>query len=84
MQQVPNPFIVTPIRETAPETTVGDVIFGALGLAGVMAVAAVVLGLVVATVLILWHRRRRPEADHLPPVSPLAGRSSLPPTTPDR
>lgn len=81
-QQPQDPFIVTLIREPTPETTVGDIIVGALGLTGVMFVVALVLGASLALLLILWHRRRRPEMNHLPSVNPLiagsGGRRSTP------
>jgi len=73
-----SPFIVTVIPEETPETTVGDIILGALGLTGVMFLAALVLGGLVAVGLVLWHKRRRPEADHLPPVSPFIAESTAP------
>lgn len=81
--QTPEPFIVRPIREAAQETTLADVVVGALGLTGVMVLIALVLGVAVALVMIGWHRKRPPEADHLPSVSPLVGRSSVPPSRPD-
>ena len=82
--QAPDSFIVRPIREAAPETTLADVVVGALGLTGVMVIVALVLGVIVAGLMITWHRRRRPEDDHLPSVSPFAGRSNAPPSLPDR
>jgi hypothetical protein len=82
--QAPDPFIVKPIREAVPETTLADVVVGALGLTGLMVLVALVLGLVVAALMIGWHRRRPPEDDHLPSVSPFAGRSNAPPSLPDR
>lgn len=84
IQTPPSPFIVTPIREASQEATVGDVILGALGLTGLMVLAALALGALLAFGLILWHRRHRPEDDHLPAVSPFAGRSNAPPSAPDR
>ena len=75
------PFIVSVIREETPETTVADVIIGALGLTGVMFLTAVVLGGLVAFGLVLWRKRRRPETDHLPPVSPFMADPGSPPSS---
>ena len=77
MQQ--DAFIVTPIRETTPETTVGDIILGALGLTSVLFAIALVLGGVCAVLLIAWHRRRPPSDHHLPSVSPLTAPRADPP-----
>lgn len=78
-----DPFIVTVIQEETPEASVGDIIIGALGLTGVMFLSALVLGAVVAVGLVLWHRRFRPEDDHLPPISPSISQSGdVPPSSP--
>ncbi|MEZ5317088.1 MAG: hypothetical protein R2752_06770 [Vicinamibacterales bacterium] len=79
--QTPQPFIVTPIREPAPEMTVADVILGAIGLTGVMVLVALLLGGIVALLLVAWHRRRPPESDHLPSVSPFTPGADVPPTS---
>jgi hypothetical protein len=76
----PQPFIVTPIREAVPETTVADVVLGALGLTGIMVLVAILLGAVVALLLMAWHRRRPPEGDHLPSVSPFTPGAEAPPS----
>ncbi|NQW04064.1 MAG: hypothetical protein HQ485_08550 [Acidobacteria bacterium] len=68
--QEAQPFIVEIIRPPAQETTVADVLIGALGLAGVFALAALPLGLVAGYLLIQWHARKRPEDDHMPHVGP--------------
>ena len=81
MQQTPEPYIVRVVREPVPETTVGDVILGALGLTGVLLLIALVLGAVLAFVLVRWHHRHPPEHDHLPPVSPFVADSSGPPSS---
>lgn len=80
MQQ--EPFFVEIIREPAPQTTVGDIIIGALGLTGVMLLIAMLLGALVAGGLVLWHRKRRPEDDHLPSVSPFTPDPNVPPSSP--
>jgi hypothetical protein len=68
----PQPFVVKVIRPPeAAETTVGDVIFGSLGIAGVLLVIALLLGGVMAAIRVGWHRLRPPADNHLPPVSPL-------------
>ena len=84
MQQNPEPYIVRVVREPVQETTVGDVILGALGLTGVLLLIALVLGAVLAFVLVRWHHRHPPEHDHLPPISPFVPDSSGPPSSPPR
>jgi hypothetical protein len=75
--QDPKPIIIQLTPKPAETTNIGDVIVGALGVAGAITVAAVVLGCVVAVGLVIWHRMHPPAADHLPPVSPL-----IPPSPP--
>jgi len=70
LPQEAKPFIVEIIRPPTEELTVVDVLVGALSLAGVFAVAAVPLGLMVGYALIQWNRRRRPESSHMPHISP--------------
>jgi hypothetical protein len=82
VQQPPDAFIVSVIREPTPETTVADIVVGALGLTGVLFLIALVLGGAFALLLVLWHKRRRPEDDHLPPVSPVTAGSSRPRSSP--
>ena len=65
------PFIVTVIQKPAPQTTLADVVIASLGVVGVATIGAAVLGAVVAFLLVRWNRRHPPEADHLPPISPL-------------
>jgi hypothetical protein len=79
--QTPEPYIVRVVREPAPETTLGDVILGALGLTGVLLLIALVLGALLAFVLVRWHHRHPPERDHLPPISPFVPDSSAPPSS---
>lgn len=66
----PQPFIVEIVRPPAEETTIADLLVGSLGLAGALALVAVPLGLILGYVLIRWNQRRRPDADHMPHVSP--------------
>jgi hypothetical protein len=68
--QEAKPFIVEIIRPPTEETTVVDVLVGSLGLAGAFALAAVPLGLIVGVLLIRWNKRRRPESEHMPHISP--------------
>jgi len=75
-------IIVRIIPEATPETTVGDIIIGALGLTGVMFIIAVALGGICAFLLISWHRHRPPSDNHLPSVSPLSGSPDSRPTSP--
>jgi hypothetical protein len=66
-------FVVTVIPSTpAARTTVGDILIGSFALAGVLLVLALMLGVGVALVRVLWIRAHPPEHDHLPPVSPYA------------
>ena len=67
--QDPPAIIVTLVDKPTPQTDYGDVIISALGLAGALAVLALVLGAVVAVILVQWNRRHRPEADHMPQIS---------------
>jgi len=58
------------IRPPADEQTIPGLIINALGLAGAFALAAIPLGLIVGYLLIRWNKRRPPESDHMPHVSP--------------
>lgn len=70
LPQTPTPFIVEIIRPKAEEQTIPGLIISSLGLAGVLAIAAIPLGLIAGYLLIKWNKRRPPEADHMPHVSP--------------
>ena len=64
-------FVVTIIPATpAEEQGVSDVILGSLGVAGSLLMIALVLGVVVAGLRVVWNRRHPPADDHLPPVVP--------------
>ena len=69
--QNPGPVIVTIAPKPDPGMTFVDVILGSFGITAICILAAAILGLVLAFVLIRWHRRHPPEHDRLPPVSPL-------------
>jgi hypothetical protein len=60
--QQPEPIIVRVVEQPVHETTISDVIFGSLGLVGVLLVAAAFLGLVLGGGLILFKRLRRRDA----------------------
>jgi hypothetical protein len=61
--QVPaNPIIVRVVEQPVHETTIADVIFGALGLVGVLVVSAAVLGVLLGGGLILYKRLRQRDA----------------------
>lgn len=66
--QTEGAIIVRLIEPPAPEVTVGDVILGSLGVAGVMTLAAVVLGVLVGWLLIRRSRARGLEAEHPPSI----------------
>ena len=65
--QTDGAFIVRLVEEPAAEVGVADVILGALGVAGVMTLAAVVLGALLGGLLILRSRRRGMQQDDQPP-----------------
>jgi hypothetical protein len=60
--QPPPPVIVRVVEQPVHETTISDVIFGSLGLVGVMLVAAALLGLILGGGLILLKRLRHKDA----------------------
>lgn len=71
LQDTPPPsIIVTIAQEPARETTLADVVLGSLGVVAVLVLLAVLLGGVMSMLLVYWHKRHRPEDDHLPPVVP--------------
>jgi hypothetical protein len=55
-----NPIVVDVIKQppVAREITMGDVVLGAMGFAGVIMVAALIAGLLVGAVVIYIKRRR--------------------------
>jgi ABC-type phosphate transport system permease subunit len=61
-------FVVEIIRPETPEVTVVDLLVSSLGLAGVLALVAVPLGLLAGWWLIRRSKRHRPEADHMPSI----------------
>jgi len=65
-------FIVRLVEPPAREVTVSDVIIGALGVAGVMTVAAVLLGALVGWLLIRRSRNRGIEQEHPPSIHPFS------------
>ena len=91
LPQTPQPFIVEIIRPPAEEQTVTGLLINSLGLAGALALVAIPLGLIAGYLLIRWNRRRPPDADHMPHISPSfsAGHAELneptdPPSSPVR
>ena len=68
MQQAPDPIMVKLVEQPAAEVTVGDVILGSLGIAGLMTLAAIVLGAIVGLVLIRRSRNRGIEHEHPPSI----------------
>jgi hypothetical protein len=80
-QPQPSPFVVTVIREPAPEMSVPELIIGSLGIAGSLLLLALVCGAVAGVALVVWNKFHPPVDRHLPSVSPQVpvGR---PPNTP--
>ena len=62
LQQGASPIIVRVVEQPVHETTLADVIFGSLGLVGILLVSAAVLGVLLGGGLILWKRLRKQDA----------------------
>ena len=58
LQQPPGPIIVRVVEQPVHETTISDVIFGSIGLVGVLLVAAALMGLLLGFGLIAVKRLR--------------------------
>jgi len=54
----PTPVIVRVVEQPVHETTLADVIFGSLGLVGILLVSAALLGLILGGGLIMFKRLR--------------------------
>ena len=66
----PESFVVTIAQTPADEVTLAEVIFGSFGLVGALTALAIVLGAALSFLMVVWNRRHRPEADHMPSVAP--------------
>jgi hypothetical protein len=75
----PESFVVTVAETPADEVTLAEVIFGSFGLVGALVALALLLGAALSLVLVVWHRRHRPEEDHMPSVAPMAATGSSAP-----
>ena len=53
------PIIVRVVEQPVKETSLADIIFGAIGLVGVLLITAALLGAVLGGALILLNRMRR-------------------------
>jgi hypothetical protein len=84
VQASPSSIVVTVVQQPARQTTLGDVVFGALGIAGVLLLLALLLGAVFSSLLLVWNRRHPPEDRHLPSVSPLTSRPDVHRSSPAR
>ena len=82
--QRPDAFMVTVIRPPERETTVADVIIGSLGMAGALLLLAVLLGAVVGTLLVLWHRFWPRDWRSMPSVAPTFTTADVPPSSRSR
>ena len=58
MIQPSDPIVVRVLEEPVPETTVADVILGALGLTGVLLMAALLFGLLLGFLMVARRRLR--------------------------
>ena len=58
MLQPSDPIVVRVIEEPVPETTVADVVIGALGLTGVLLIAALLFGLLLGFLMVARRRLR--------------------------
>jgi hypothetical protein len=63
-QQPPPPVIVRVVEQPVHETSIADIIFGSLGLVGILLISAALLGLLLAGLLLLIKRMRG--KDNLP------------------
>ena len=68
--QPPESFVVTIAPTPADEVTLAEVICGSFGIVGALTALAIVMGAVLSIVMVVWNRRHRPEADHMPSVTP--------------
>jgi|HubBroStandDraft_2_1064218.scaffolds.fasta_scaffold741386_2 ABC-type phosphate transport system permease subunit len=64
-------MIFTIVPQPDKGMSFADVIVGSFSLTAIAIVVAAVLGVILAYILIHWHRRHPPEDDHLPSISPL-------------
>lgn len=58
LQQANQPIIVRVVEQPVHETTISDVVFGSIGLVGVLLVSAALLGLLLGFTLIAIKRLR--------------------------
>jgi hypothetical protein len=58
LQQANQPIIVRVVEQPVHETTISDVVFGSIGLVGVLLVSAALLGLLLGLSLIAIKRLR--------------------------
>jgi hypothetical protein len=79
------PYVVTVIPDTPAEatpTTVGDLLVGSVSLAAVLLGVALVLGIVFGGLRVAAKKLFPSRDSHMPPVSPFAPDSTLPPSPP--
>ena len=67
-KQTDNAFIVQVQPKDTAKQQLGDVIVGAFGLTGAMVLAAIVSGVVLAALWILWRKARRTFDTDAPPT----------------
>ncbi len=56
--QAVTPIVVQVVDEPSRETGVGDILLGAVGVVGMVLLAALIVGLIVGGAFILFHRWR--------------------------
>ena len=78
------PFIVTVVQKPAPQMSILDLFLGSATLMLLAVLAGLLLGGLLGFLLVRWHRRHRPEDDHLPSISPFATDPNRPPSSPTR
>lgn len=66
--QTEGAIIVDIVEQAAPEVTIADIILGSLGVAGLMTLTALILGIFIGWILIRRSRNRGIETEHPPSI----------------
>ena len=81
------PYVVTVVPATpaeAQQSSVGDLLIGALSMAALLLAVALVLGVVFGGVRVAFRRYFPSDRDRMPPVNPFEPGSTHPPSSPPR